>query len=70
MPELEPDHVGPSLDTLGDALRDLHKLNVLVAYVPDLSNRANHLEALQEGIEGLSAVIPDLDTLDPPEEGS
>lgn len=68
MPELEPDHKGPTLDILGDALRDLHKLNIVVAYVPSLSNRSDHLEALQEGIEGLTAVIPDLDVLDPPEE--
>lgn len=68
MPETEPAHQGPLLEILGAALRDLHKLNVAAAYVPTLANRTTHLTAIQDGLEALSAIIPDVDLLDPPEE--
>lgn len=68
VPETEPEARGVLLELLDDALRDVNKLNVLVAYAPGLANREAHLTALQEGIEGLVAVITDANPLDPPEE--
>lgn len=68
MPETAPEHRGPLLDTLADALRDVTKLNVLVAYAPGVPNREDHLTALQAGFDGLAAIIGDVDVLDPPEE--
>lgn len=70
MADTEPEHRGPVLDALGDALRDVGKLNILVAYSPGISNREDHLDAIQDGFAGLAAIIPDVDLLDPPEEGS
>lgn len=69
MPDTSPDFAGPILDTLGDALRDVGKLNMLVAYSPGISNREDHLTAIQDGFSGLAAIIPDVDLLDPPDEG-
>lgn len=70
MPDTSPDFDGPLLNALGDALREVGKLNVLLAYAPGLANREAHLLAVQEGFAGLAAIIPDVDRLDPPDEES
>lgn len=68
MPELEPETRGPLLAMLAKALEELNPLNHMVAYSPGVSNRTGHLDAIQDGIEGLTAIIPDVNPLDPPEE--
>lgn len=68
MPDTSPAHEGPLLDTLGDALRDIGKLNILVAYSPGIPNREDHLQELQDGFEGLADLIDDVNVIDPPEE--
>lgn len=68
MPDTEPEIRGPLLEMLGAALSELNRLNFLVAYTPDLSNRGTHLLEIQDGIDSLAAIIPDVNPLDPPEE--
>ena len=68
MAELEPETRGPLLAMLAAALDELNPLNHLVAYSPGISNRSTHLDAIQDGIDGLVAAIPDVNPLDPPVE--
>ena len=68
MPDTTPETRGPLLQMLGDVLGELNRLNVLIAYAPDISDRETHLLAIQEGTVGIAAVLPDVDPLDPPEE--
>lgn len=67
MPDTEPEIRGPLLEMLGAALSEMNPLNHLVAYSPGIANRSDHLLAIQDGIEGLAAIIPDVNPLDPPE---
>lgn len=68
MPDTSPEIRGPVLEMLGAALSELNRLNILVAYAPDITNRDTHLLAIQDGIAGLAAALPDVDPLTPPEE--
>lgn len=63
MPDTTPAYKAALTGLLDRLDQHLDELNVAVAYVPDLANRAAHLTGVQDLADDLAALRTDVDAL-------
>lgn len=64
MPDETPDYRDTLLALIDRCVQHLGELNVLTAYVPDLSNRSTHLTSVQGALAALAALRADVEAID------